>query len=157
MPTVGCEADAVAFTDEVEVHHEQQVAKVFNGGKELCGCGGGMAPFATQAPLSEAELSGDWQLAGPGASFSADADGLLQMESLDGAAAWLPQLEASAPGVLRLPLGVWVRIANLQGELGGLLLQAGTVLAPGLRSSAAARYSQSGSLEALVFLREART
>lgn len=122
----------------------------------------------------------------------------------------LPTLDASAPGVLRLPVGVWVRVAPTgeQGEAqGGLLLQvslkltlvcaqrmvisvcglpmalsyvpqlkikrsgqlqpnqealawemrgaqAGTLLASGLRRSAAARYSQEGCLQEVAFMQE---
>lgn len=31
----------------MQVHRERYVGE-YNGGKDLCGCGGGMSPFATQ-------------------------------------------------------------------------------------------------------------
>ena len=55
-----------------QVHRERYVGE-YNGGKDLCGCGGGMSPFATQvsANADRNNLNNDtecWQLAkrGPG-------------------------------------------------------------------------------------------
>ena len=74
------------------------------------------------------------------------------------------QLAPDASDVLRLPLGAWARVTALSGEQagppgegqGGLLVQAGALLAPGLRRSAAVLYSGAGDLERLALLREAR-
>ena len=68
----------------------------------------------------------------------------------------LPNLDAGAADVLRLPLGVWARVAALGEAGGGLLFQVGTLLSPNSRRSAAARYGRTGQLEALAFLQEAR-
>ena len=76
----------------------------------------------------------------------------------------LPQLDPDASGVLRLPLGAWARVTALGGQQdeplgrsqGGLLVQAGALLAPGLRRSAAALYDSAGGLERLVVLQESR-
>lgn len=48
--------EAPDHCSRAQVHRERYVGE-YNGGKDLCGCGGGMSPFATQACAAARQCS----------------------------------------------------------------------------------------------------